>query len=452
MVEMLLNAKADPNLSLWNGETPLMTCAATGSLRGVQLLISHGADVNLAETLKGQTALMWATANKHPKIVQELVDNGAEIHARSKVFPVPEPFSISCTEEEPCPDGRTTGTSYSETIHFPKTAGGFTALLFAARQGDVESARILLAHGADVNESTPEDGSALIIASASGHETMALFLLENGADPNATDGFGIAPIHYALHGGMLLINSYIYRPTDRLGWMRHDKPELLRALLARGADPNARIGYDVPPFDYPLISRSNILNLPQITLAGATPFVLAAASGDPELMKILVESGADPNVTTVANTTPLMVAAGMAHERGRIIFGVRQGRSQDDETRRQRLEAVRLAYELSPKADINAVNEKLQTAMHAAVFMGWPDVVKFLAAKGADLDMKDKYGQTPISIALGDPEGLVARSFAGAAKYDHSFREPAFNREMADLLLSLGAAPFSGKFRDRSGE
>ena len=451
MVAKLLNAKANPNAALWTGETPLMTCASTGSLEGVKLLVAHGADANAKENQKGQTALMWAIANKHADIAQALVEHGAEVHARSKVFPMPEPFTIPCTVKDPCEDGRKEGNTYSPTVHFPKTAGGFTPLLFAAQQGDVESARVLLAHGADINEATPEDGSALVVASASGHEKLALFLLEKGANPNAKDGFGISPLHYALHEGMLAISSYVSRPTDRLGWLRPNMPELVKALLARGADPSARIEHDFPPYDYLPVSRSNGLNLPQITMVGATPFFLAASAGDPGLMKTLVEGRANAKLTTSANTTPLMVAAGMAHERGGISFGVQYGeeREQSPEEQKRTLEAVKLAYDLG--ADINAVNEKGQTALHAAVYMGWTDVVKFLAEKGANLNVKDKYGETPVSIALGDPEGLVFRQLGGA-RYDYSFRQPKEDKKMADLLVSLGAAPFTGKYRNRSGE
>ena len=453
MVEKLLNAKADPNAAQWTGETPLMQCAKTGSTEGAKLLLAHGADANAKENRKNQTALMWAAASKSPEIVQALVDHGADLHARTKVFDNPEPFTIACTQDEPCLDGRRDGTSYSPYVHFPKTNGGFTALLFAAQQGDVESARILLAHGADVSESTPEEGSALVLASASGHEKLSLFLLDNGADPNAKDGFGIRPLHYALHNGMLAISGYTPRPTDRLGWLRPNMPELVRELLAHGADPNARIAYDFPPYDYTPVSRSGILNLPQITLSGATPYLLAAASGDTGLMKTLVEGRANPQLATVTGTTPLMVASGMGHEKGGMTNGVSYGEERllTAEERNQRLEAVRLAYNLISGSDVNAMNEKQWTALHSAVFMGWTEIVKFLAEKGADLNAKDKYGQSPITIAMGDPEGLVFRQLGGA-RYDYSFRQPKLNQEMVDLLLSLGAAPFTGKYRDRSGE
>jgi len=450
MVERLLLAKADPNLALWTGETPLMACVRTGNLDAVKALLGHGANVNARESEKEQTALMWAVANQHPEIAQALIARGADVHARSKVLPVPEPFIVPCTPASPCATGRTDGTTYPPSVRFPKTAGGFTPLLFAAQQGDVESARILLAAGADVNEATPEGGSALVVASASGHEKLALFLLEMGANPNAKDAFGITPLHYAIHEGMLALSVYKPSTTDQFGWLRPNMPELAKALLAHGADPNARIAHDFPPYDYPLLSRSRGLDLAQLSLVGATPFMLATAAADLDLMRVLVEGRANARLGTTDGNFPLMVAAGMAHERGGYGFGGQVGGEYEKTADEQKriLEAVKLTLELG--GDINAVNERGQTAVHAATFLGYTDVIRFLAEKGANLDAKDKYGQTPVSIALGDPEGLVYRQLPGG-QYDYSFRQPKLQEDIAELLVKLGAQPFTGKPRDRSG-
>ncbi|OFW44420.1 MAG: hypothetical protein A3J28_09905 [Acidobacteria bacterium RIFCSPLOWO2_12_FULL_60_22] len=451
MVEKLLQAGANPNAAQWTGETGLMTCVSTGAVDAVKLLLDHKADGNAKETQRGQTALMWAIAKKRPEVARALIEHGADVHARSKVFPAPEPFVVPCTPTDPCLTGARSGSTYPDSVRFPKTMGGFTPLLFAAQQGDVESARILLAAGANVNEATPEEGSALVVASASGHEKLALFLLEKGADPNAKDGYGITPLHYALHEGLLAISSYKPEPTDRFGWVRPNLPELAKALLAQGANPNARIEYDFPPYDYAPISRSNGNNLPQISLVGATPFLLAAAIRDIGLMRVLVEGRANARQATTENTTPLMVAAGVAHERGGSGFGGQYGQElpkNADEEKRV-LEAAKLAVELG--SDVNAVNAKGQTALHAAAYMGYGDVIQFLAEKGANLDAKDKYGQTPLTIALGDPEGLVYRQLGGG-RYDYSFRQPKMQEKIAELLVKLGATPFTGKRRNRSGE
>jgi len=452
LVNRLLEANANPNAALWTGETPLMTCSRTGSAEAVKALLARGADPNAKESQKDQTALMWAAANKHSDVTRALLEGKADIRARSRVTSLPEPFQASCTPDDPCLTGRTEGTTYPSTVYFPKTAGGFTPLLFAAQQGDIESARLLLAAGADVNDSTPEEGTALVIASASGNEKFAIFLLENGADANAKDSFGVTPLHYALHTGILAISSYKPQPTDHFGWTRPNMPDLAKALLDHGADPNAKIAHDFPPYDYAPISRSNGNFLPQVSLVGATPFFLAAASRDLDLMRVLVERRANPRLPAMDGVTPLMVAAGMAHERGGVGFGGNVGveyTSSADEKKRI-LEAVKMAVELG--SDLNAVNEwRGQTAIHAATFMGYTDVVEFLAGKGADLNRKDKYGQTPMTIALGDPEGLVYRQLGGA-RYDYSFRQPKEQKDMAELLLKLGAAPWTGKPRDRSGQ
>jgi len=451
MVKKLLQAQANPNLALWTGETPLMTCARTGNVDAVKALLDDGANPNAAESEKGQTALMWAVANKRPEVARALLERGADVRARSKVFPVPEPFVAPCSPTMVCRTGSKDGSTYQPDIHFPKTAGGFTPLLFAAQQGDIESARILLAAGADVNEATPEDGSALVVASTSGHEKLALFLLAKGANPNTKDGFGITPLHYALHEGMLAISSYVPLATDRLGWLRPNMPELAKALLAHGADPNARIASTFPPYDYAPIARSNGNYLPQMSLAGATPFLLAAATADLDLMRVLVEGRANPRLVTTDGHTPLMVAAGMAQERGGFNFAGQLVpevvKTADDKKRI--LEAVKLAVELG--GDVNAVNERGQTALHAAAYMGYADVIRFLAEKGANLEAKDKYGQTPLSIALGDPEGLAYHPLPGNAT-DYSLREAKLQNDIAELLVKLGATPFTGKRRDRSGQ
>jgi uncharacterized protein len=248
---------------------------------------------------------------------------------------------------------------------------------------------------------------------------------------------------------MMALSSYKPQATDRFGWERPNMPELMKALLARGADPNARIEHDFPPYDYAPVSRSNGNNLPQMSMVGATPYLLAAACDNVAAMRTLVEGRANAKLVTNEDTSPVMVAAGLAHERGGVGFGGQRGEEIEQASEQKVLEAVKLAIDLG--GDVNAVNAKGQTALHAAVLMGYEEVIKYLAEKGADLNAKDKYGQTPMTIALGDPEGLVYRQLGGG-RYDYSFRQPREQKKIAELLLKLGAAPFTGKKRDRSGE
>jgi ankyrin repeat protein len=428
MVDRLLAAGANPNLAQVSGETPLMTCSQTGSAEAARLLLTRGADVNAREE-RGQTALMWAAAQRHPDVVQVLAEGGADVNARSKVLELQTPMRA---------------VTYTKDVHFPQFAGGFTALMFAARVGGVESARLLLDAGAKIDDSPNADGlgdgSALVIASASGHEDLAVFLLERGANPNVTDGYGITPLHWALIEGIKALAGGGSGSTDEF-WFHPNMPELVRTLLTKGADPNARIMKDFPPYDNLLFGHALGNNLPQISLVGATPFLLASASGEVGTMRLLVEARGDPKLVTVDSTGPLMVAAGVGTERG----------DRTEEDRQNTIEAAKMALMLG--ADVNARNREGRTALHAAVFLGDKEMIRFLAEKGADLEAKDLYGQTPLSIALGDPEGLIYRQLPGDA-HDYRFRQPrpGGQKEIAELLLELGAQPFTGKYRDRSGE
>jgi ankyrin repeat protein len=310
-------------------------------------------------------------------------------------------------------------------------------LLFAARVGDLESARVLLEAGVNVNDASADDGSALVVASASGHEALAIFLLEKGADPNAADAMGITSLHWALQEGLLNLSGSGTGPTDRF-WHHPNQPQLVKVLLARGASPNARIQKEFHPYSDPLYGHNMGNDLPQISIVGATPFLLAAAAGDLESMRFLVEGRADPRMAAADGTTPFMVAAGVGRETGST-----------PEQKKKFLEAAKAALQLG--GDVKAVGGGGRTVLHGAALLGDPDMIRFLVEQGADLEAKDKYGQTPLTIALGDPAGLVFRS-RGEGKYDDRFRRPKENRKVAELLLELGAAPYTGPVRDRSGE
>ncbi|HYR89225.1 MAG TPA: ankyrin repeat domain-containing protein [Terriglobia bacterium] len=370
MVERLLKAAADPNAALWTGETPLMVCARTGNVETVNVLLSRGANPNAKENEQGQTALMRAVAERHPEIVRALIDGGADVRARSK--------------------------------------GGFTALLFAGQQGEVASARILLAAGADVNEATPKNGTALVVAAASGREEFAIFLLENGADPNAADAYGVTALHYAVPRGIAGIDSVsiVFRPYHELP---SSMPELAKSLLAHRANPNVQIAKDFPPY-----SRSPYAL--QTSLVGVTPFLLAAAAADVDLMRTLLRAGADPHIKSKDGSTALMMASGV----GRI--DERENNKEDAGA----LEAAKLALMLGD--DINAANARGRTALHGAAGTGANAIIQFLFEKGANLNAKDRGGYTPLGLA----KGLAPRGGDSASQvYDGSVA----------LLLKLGAQP-----------
>ena len=292
--------------------------------------------------------------------------------------------------------------------------------MFAARAGDLDSARLLLEAGAVVNHSSPEYGSALVVAAASGQEGFARFLLDRAADPNATDRWGFAALHYALRDGLTAIGMSRERiPTDSY-WLKPGMPGLVKTLLDHGADPNARVGNGFTAFDYPPFARTTGNSMPQIRQPGATPFLLAAASLDVGLMRLLLDHGADPTLSTAEGTTPLMVAAGM----GRLV-------DLTEAEKQKALEAARLALEKGN--EVNAANQDGRTALAAAAFVGATGVMQLLAEHGADLEAKDRYGQTALSIA----QGLSPKVNGG----DKRFYTAPPHPDAAELLLKLGAKP-----------
>ena len=287
IVDKLLKAGANPNLAQDSGETPLMSCTRTGTEEGARSLLLHGADVNVRTVERGQTAVMWAAAGQ-PSIIRMLVEHGADVHARSKRLSLYTPRIPDAASSNPI-TGTPVHQGFRETIYHPKFKGGFTPLMFAAQAGDVESARILLAAGSDVNEGTEETGPPLVLATSYGRQQVALLLLEKGADPNAADGYGMTALHWSLEEGVVGMSGG-HTQTDPY-WVHPNMPDLVKALLEKGADPNARIQHDFMPYHIHRFGRGAQQEPPQVSQAGATPFLFAAASGDVPSMRILLEGG-----------------------------------------------------------------------------------------------------------------------------------------------------------------
>jgi len=367
MVEALLASGADANAAVSSGETVLMTCARTGSVDAVNALVAHGADVNAREAAENQTALMWAVAQGHPEVVRALVEHGAEVDARSRVSR--HVISRRLQSELKYGElGRRYGTDAEET-----DIGGFTPLLFAARHGDIESARRLLAAGAAVNDVAPDGASVLVVATFSGHGALARFLLDQGANPNAAAA-GYAALHAAVLTGDL---------------------EVVAALLAHGARPDAQVTQATR------VSRNGQVLMLNELLLGATPFALAAKFTDVEIMRVLAEAGADPRLPLKNGWTPLMLASGAGwrygvwDRRDRVLphMLATQAELVDE---RGTLATVRLAVELG--ADVNAVDEDGNTALHYVVDKEFDRVVTFLAQSGANLNATNRRGQTPLAM------------------------------------------------------
>jgi ankyrin repeat protein len=365
VVRRLLAAGARPNAALPSGETPLMTASRSGSADAVQALLGRGADVHAVEKTEAQTALMWAVAEKHPDVTKLLIEAGADVQARSRARPTPT-LPLGVVQE-----------------------GGYTPLLFAARVGDLSSARLLRAAGADVNDAAPLGTSALVVASFSGHTALAKFFLEQGADANAAGaGYG------ALHAAIV-----------------RDDLELVNALLAHQADPNARFTKGSKSG-----RQAKLWEVPG-DLAGSTPFFLAAQLAEADIMRALAEAGADPLAGMANGTTPLMAAAGLltggfgrgaADRQGREMDSaeVDLARAQDADSRtilNSGIAAVRLCVELG--ADVNAVNRNGDSALHGAAKHGFASVLQFLADRGARLDTRNKKGQTAMMVGAASRDG-----------------------------------------------
>ncbi len=365
LVERLLAAGADPDAATTMGETALMTCSRTGNADAVAALLEHGAsNANAREASRGQTALMWAVAGGHADVVRLLLAHGADVHARTRT----RSLLVSVG-----------GRGDERARNLP--LGGFTPLLFAARHGEVESARLLLDAGADVNGTAPDGASALVVASFSGHGALAAFLLERDADPDAA-GAGYAALHTAV--------------------LRADAP-LVETLLAHGADPDIRMtgGSRVP--------RATHWWILPASLAGATPFLLAAKYADVGIMRILADAGANPLLPLRDGTTPLMMAAGARWSNGEIDRHDRRVPPEVAEAlhadEQPNLEATRLALSLG--ADVNARNDAGDTALHSAVFKAWPGVVQLLVDHGGDLQAMNERQRTPLQMMCHEGDRLV---------------------------------------------
>ena len=358
VVDRLLMAGADPNVALPLGESPLMTASQAGNADAVKLLLAHGANVNAKERSRGQTALMWAAAQQHRKVVKVLIENGADVNARAdvKVMRVNTGSFLNNTIS----DYRSSSFyDVPGVVKIPQR--GYTPLLFAAARGDLESARLLLGAGANINDIAPVGTSALVVAAHSGHGAFGAFLLDKGADPNTADA-GYTALHAAI--------------------LRRDV-ELVKALLAHGANPNTPVINGTPNRrgggDYALGLRT----------IGATPLMLAAQFVEPDIMRILADNGADPYFVMKNGTTTLMAAL-------RVRQGENHSGRAEDSVERS-LEAVKVALDLG--VDVNAADNVGDTALHLAASRRLNPVVQFLVDAGAKLNVRNKKGQTPLAMA-----------------------------------------------------
>jgi ankyrin repeat protein len=373
VVDRLLKAGANPNTVFADGQTALMTAARTGKVEVVKLLLANGADVNAKEGYRGQTALMWAAAQGHAETVKALIELGADIQGRSKGSAGAVRAAVRAGVSQ-LALGAGTGVPAPADTRATVAPAGLTPLLFAVRGGHVAATEALLDAGANVNDTVGDGTSALVLAVMNAQYDVAAALLKRGANPNAdTQGWT------ALHQLVWTRRPNLMRPTPfPLPTGKVTDLELVKLLVAAGANPNAR--QKAEPND----GNRNVLNR-----LGATPFLLAAKAADVDMMRTLAANGADPLLKTDEGATPLMAAAGVG------IWRVGENVGTNEEA----LEAVKLAWELGN--DVNAIDANGDTALHGAVHRGANGIVEFLMAKGANPDVANTFGWTPLTIAEG---------------------------------------------------
>jgi ankyrin repeat protein len=400
VIEALLKAGADPNTKNPEGETPLMAVARAGKVDAATRLLEAGADVNAKEEWGGQTALMWAAAQSQAEMVKLLASKGADLNARGvirqwerKVITEPRPKDMN--------------------------KGGFTPLLYAAREGCVECARHLVAAGADRDLEDPERITPLNMALLNLHFEFAALMIKAGADVDKWDLFGRSPLYMAAdvsslptkgNGAMAVIPS-----VDSVTAL-----DVAKMLLDAGANPNLQLKRRPPYRDVPQDRGGDT-----ILAQGATPLLRAARAGDAPFVDLLLKHKALVDLPSKEGVTPLMAAAGLE-------FGTRVTRGRN-RTNEGVLATMRLLIDAGANVNARNVTDSPrtgeysaaataaaragrggrasqvpsasavphQTALHGAAERGYTAFVKFLAENGADLQAKDANGRTPLDLAKG---------------------------------------------------
>jgi ankyrin repeat protein len=353
MIEKLIKAGADPNASLTTtGDTPLMMAARTGKPSAVNVLIESGANVNAKESWGGTTALMWAVAEHHADAVKVLIDHGADVHARSNFVPAANGRGF---------EGRTPSAAQAGQKVEEFASGWLTPLMLAAREGDIASARVLVAAGADVNAIAGDGKDALGLAIFNGNYEVASFLVDNKSTLNQADTQGFTPLFWA-------VDRRNMETAPNFPWMVTADPlPLVRKLLDAGANPNAIVN-NTP--------RARMrAGSPRIVFA--TALMRAAFSGDLELCQLLLAHGADPKVKSSDGETMVSAAAGLG-----FIQGYSKGK-----TPAERLQVVKLFVELG--ADVNDADDYGITPLMVAGNMGDTKIIQYLVDAGADLGAFD---------------------------------------------------------------
>ena len=422
----LVEAGADPNEKLALGRTPLMIAARTGNVEAMTRLLDRGADPNVKETLRGTTALMWAADEGHAPAVKLLIERGADITARSNPAPrgrgpalgkANDPRKQVAAQGAALAAGRALdlgelsalgggrgigggggggrgagaaggraggrgrgadGAAFDQddaavaagigrNRNQPSDGGQLTPLVYAVRANDLETVKVLLGAGADINQTTGYGWSPLLVATQNRYYALGKFLLDQGADPNLGNKGDWVPLYLATDNRNIESGDYPVRKGDM------DHLDFIKLLLDKGANVNARLKDST--------ETRTVFTNQWLDENGATAFLRASQSGDVELMKLLLARGADPKINTVLNVSPLHVAAGVGW-----VEGITSEWSPTST-----FEAVKMLLELG--LDVNLQADTGRTALHGAAHKGRTDVIQILADHGAKLDVRD-YGNT----------------------------------------------------------
>jgi ankyrin repeat protein len=424
VIRPLITAGAKVNEPTSTGATPLMQAAASGNTEAVTVLVENGADSNLKEKANGQTALMFAAARDRADVVKTLIAKGADVTTTSAIVNLaalsdPEQEQLQqATGRQAQPEkgakvvpGLSRPFNYNELIG---KQGGLTALHFAIRQGATATVKTLVESGADVNQVSPGDRtSPLLMAAINGYFDIASYLLDKGADPNLVSENGVAPL-YAVINVQWQPRSFYPQPRAYLQ-QQMSYMDLVTKLLDKGADPNARVNRKTWFMQYNF-------DLLRIDDAGATPFWRAAYASDIDAMKLLVSRGADPNVPTMkaafqerfqagtrggsedADTLPKIPVGGPGIPALLAAAGVGYGEGFAGNAHRfaptGMMAAVKYLVE-ELHADVNAVDDDGNTAVHHAASRGDNEMILYLVSKGADVKRVNRRGQTTVDMANG---------------------------------------------------
>jgi ankyrin repeat protein len=401
-VDVLLQAGSDANASLPEGETVLMTAARTGAPAVVESLLAHGADVNAREQWLGETALMWAAVENHGDAVRVLAKHGADLNLHSAPTNYP----------------RRTG---GQTL-LPR--GGFTALMYAARQNALDAARELVAAGADLDQADPDGVTALMLSIMNAHYDFAATLIEAGADLNLADTTGATALYTAVDMNTLqfMHGRPPSKPSGRLTAV-----DVTKLLLDYGADPDAAL-------KTPILQRHNSAGNRYLG-EGTTPLMRAAKSGDVVLMRVLLAAGANPALRQKNQNTLLLLAAGL----GRRFDQNADALEYEYGSEADLLAGVKVCVELG--LDVNATNPAGETAMHVAA---GESIVRFLAAHGGRLDVKNREGKTPFDAAILRKDRTGRQLLPGTIVAFRDLGAPA------TVSLDAGVPPASSKAADNA--